>query len=282
MQVVQRKGYYYLAHTFRKAGKPTHREMYMGKEVPEDIEQLKELFFRRILMEEAFVKLAAIKRNFRKQWKTYPETVKKKILLDFSIDFTYNTNAIEGSTITKDETQELLEKKIAPRKPLQDILETIAHSKVFLDALNEKKELSEQLILEWHLQLFKETKQDIAGQVREYRVRVGEYRAPDWQDVPKLLKDFFIWHGKSKKSMHPVELAARAHYKFEKIHPFGDGNGRVGRLIIAHILKKGEYPLLIIEYKRRKAYYRALQKTENDFVHYLIKRYVTRHKEFLI
>ncbi|MBI2575512.1 Fic family protein [Candidatus Woesearchaeota archaeon] len=281
MQIVQKKGYYYLIHTFRKSGKPTYREIYLGTTVPNDIEQIKETFLRKMLNEEAFAKLEKIRKSFKAQWKRYPETVKKKILLDFSIDFTYNTNAIEGSKITKEETQEILEKRISPNKPLPDILETIAHSKVFFSALNEKKELSGNLILKWHYELFKETKPDIAGKIRDYLVRVGDYRAPDWQDVPALLKEFFSWYYKSKKIMHPLELAARAHYKFEKIHPFGDGNGRAGRLVITHILKNGGYPLLIIEYKRRKSYYRALGKTENDFVNYLIKRYLSRHKEFL-
>src|SRR3989339_748277 len=281
MKLVQKNGYYYLAHTFRKAGKPTHREMYVGTKVPAGIGQMQELFLRRILNEEAFGKLASIRKNFKEQWKKYPETIKKKILLDFSIDFTYNTNAIEGSTITKEETKEILEKRIAPNKPLPDVLEIISHSKVFFRALNEKRELSENLILEWHNDLFKETKPDIAGKVRGYMVRVGEYRAPDWQDVPGLLKDFFSWYAKNKKNMHTIELSARAHYKFEKIHPFGDGNGRVGRLIISYILKNGRCPLLIIEYKRRKTYYHALKKTENDFVNYFVKRYLSKHKEFL-
>ncbi len=281
MQIVQKKGYYYLVHTFRKSGKPTYREIYLGTTVPNDVEQLKEAFLRKILNEDAFVKLEKIRKSFKEQWKKYPETVKKKILLDFSIDFTYNTNAIEGSKITLEETQEILEKRISPNKSLPDILETISHSKVFFNTLNEKKALSENIILKWHFELFKETKPDIAGKIREYLVRVGDYRAPDWQDVPKLLKEFFLWYSKSRKIMHPVEFAARAHYKFEKIHPFGDGNGRVGRLITAHILRNGGYPLLIIEYKRRKSYYRALGKTENDFVNYLIKRYLSRHKESL-
>ncbi len=281
MQVVQRNGYFYLSHTFRKAGKPTHREAYLGTEIPDNIEQRREAFLRRILNEEAFVKLGIIKKRFRQQWGKYPESIKKKILLDFSIDFTYNTNAIEGSTITREETEDIIKNKISPNKPLSDVLETVSHSEVFLKALNEKNRLTERVILNWHQGLFRETKPDIAGKVRDYLVRVGDYRAPDWQDIPTLLKGFFSWYSKNGKTMHPVELAARAHYRFGKIHPFGDGNGRVGRLIISYILKKGRYPLPIIDYKKRKSYYHALKKTENDFVNYFIKRYLSRHKEFL-
>jgi len=281
MKIIERKGFYYIGHSFRKAGKVTYRESYLGKLIPSDIEDKKELFLRRILQEDAFIKLEKIRKNFKRQWTNYPESIKKKILLDFSIDFTYNTNAIEGSTITKEETDEIIKEKISPNKPLPDILETISHSKVFFTALHEKKSLSQGLISDWHHELFKETKPDIAGKIRDYLVRVGDYKAPDWQNLKKLMKGYFDWLEKNKKAMHPVELAGRAHYKFEKMHPFGDGNGRVGRLIIANLLKKGGYPLLIIDYKNRKSYYRALKRTENDFVNYFIKRYLSRHKEFL-
>ena len=105
--------------------------------------------------------------------------------------------------------------------------------------------------MKWHKELFSDTKLDIAGKLRDYLVKVGTYTAPDWQDLGKLLRDFFDWYNKNKATMNPVELAARAHFKFEKIHPFGDGNGRIGRLITVNILKKNRYPLLIIEYKKR-------------------------------
>ena len=152
---------------------------------------------------------------------------------------------------------------------------------MFFKAISENAELSNELLLEWHRQIFSGTKEDIAGRFRDYLVRVGGYRAPDWQDIGKIIKEFFAWHNKNKKIMHPVELAARAHYKFEKIHPFGDGNGRIGRLIIAYILRKANYPLLIIEYKKRKSYYHALTKTEIDFMNWLFRSYVSAHKRYL-
>ena len=82
-----------------------------------------------------------------------------------------------------------------------------------------------------------------------------------------------------KSKINSVELAAIAHYRFEKIHPLGDGNGRIGRLIINHILWHNKYPMIIIEYKKRHSYYKALQKDENTFVNYLIRRYLAIHKK---
>ena len=236
---------------------------------------------REILQEGAIKKLKKIRYNFNKEWKRYPESIKKEILVDLSVSFTYNTNAIEGSTITLHETEDIIKNKISPNKPLRDVQETINHSKVFFKVLNEKGELSNESILRWHDEIFSDTKADISGKYRDYLVRVGSYVAPDWQDIKKFMDRFFEWHKKNKNSMNPVELAARAHYKFEKIHPFGDGNGRIGRLIVSYILRKNNYPLLIIEFKRRKSYYNALTKDENHFLRYFIRAYLSAHKRYL-
>ena len=142
--------------------------------------------------------------------------------------------------------------------------------------------------MKWHLDVFKESKPDMAGIYREYLVKVGNYLCPDWQDIPQLMKDFIKWYNKEKKrspSIHPVELAAKAHYRFVKIHPFGDGNGRITRLIMNFILHKHGFPILIIEYKKRQSYYHALnqadKKTEWEFLKYIYKRFLKWNKEYL-
>lgn len=280
MEIVEQNGFQYLSHSFRKKGKIINKKKYLGKKIPPDVENQKEKFLRECMQEELFLKLNKIKREFNLEWNGFPESIKKKNLIDNAIQFTYNTNAIEGSTITLEETEDLIKRRFSPNKSLDDVQETIKHIDVFFKILNEKRELSLPLLLEWHKELFEQTKPDIAGMLREYLVRIGEYVAPDWQDIQKLLKEFFKWYSENKKIMHPVELAARAHYKFEKIHPFGDGNGRIGRLIILFILRKANFPILIIEYLKRRNYYRALQRDESYFVKYLIKRYISEHKRF--
>ena len=281
MKVVKYRDYYYLSNSFRYDGKVRHKQKYLGKKLPKNLEHIKEAFLQECMQGSIFKKLSIIRKNFSKEWKRYPESIKKEILVELSISFTYNTNAIEGSTITLHETEEIIKRKIAPNKPLRDVQETINHSKAFFKVINEKSGLSSKLLLEWHKEIFLDTKPDIAGRYRDYLVRVGDYRAPDWQDLDKMMKEFFAWYNKNKKIMHPVELAARAHYKFEKIHPFGDGNGRIGRLIIAYILRKGNFPLLIIEHKKRKPYYHALKKTEIDFMNWLFRSYFSAHRKYL-
>lgn len=270
-----RKEYFYLQHSFRKNGKIVTKEKYLGSKIPKNIEKIKEEL-RKETQKVIYEKLERIKKNFQEEWRRYPRTIKEKELEEIAIAFTYNTNAIEGSTITLEETREIIKDKIAPNKPLRDIKETEAHYKVFLNMLNKKEKISNKLILRWHKEIFGETKEDIAGKYREYGIRVGGYVGPDWQDVKKLMNQFI--KDLNKTTTNPVELVGRTHYEFEKIHPFGDGNGRIGRLIMSHILWCNGYPMLIIEYKKRKSYYKALNKDEDGFLNYFLRRYLAIHK----
>ncbi len=275
---MKRNEYYYLQHSYRENGKVITEEKYLGKEIPKDLEQLKwELGQQE--REALHKKLEKIKREFQTEWKRTPESAKQRELQEIAIAFTYNTNAIEGSTITLEETREIIADQISPNKSLRDVHETQAHAKVFLEMLDTPNKISKELLLKWHQKIFGETKADISGRFRDFGVRVGMYRAPDWQDVEKLMKELFQFL--EQKNLHPIELAARAHYRFEMIHPFGDGNGRIGRLIINHILWHKGYPMLIIEYAKRRSYYRALQRGEEGFVHYFVQRYLRVHQKRL-
>ena len=147
----------------------------------------------------------------------------------------------------------------------------------FSGSKNKKEDISNELLLRWHKEIFSETKSDIAGKYRDYLVRVGTHIAPDWQDVKKMMNDLINFINKER--LNPVELSAKTHYRFEKIHPFGDGNGRIGRLLMNHILWHSDYPMIIIEYKKRKSYYKALQKDEEYFVNYFIRKYLSIHKK---
>ena len=281
MRLLKRKSgskeYWYLQHSFRKKGKVVTKEKYLGEKIPEDIDKIKEAFKKEV-KQDVYKKLEIIKKNFKAEWGKIPESARKRELKEISIAFTYNTNAIEGSTITLEETREIIQDKVAPNKSLRDIRETEAHSKVFLQMLEKKERLTHELLVKWHTEIFNETKPDIAGQYRDYLVSVGPYRAPDWQDVEKLMNELIEFVEESKKMNH-VELAGRIHYRFVKIHPFGDGNGRVGRLITNYVLWYSGHPMLIIEKKGRKSYYKALTKDEEGFVSYFIRRYLAVHKK---
>ncbi len=281
MRVITRKKgnktYFYLQHSFRNQGKVVTKEKYLGIEMPKNIDEIKKNFLKEVKL-DLYKKLEKIKNNFQEEWKRLPPSAKEKELESISIAFTYNTNAIEGSTITLHDALEIIHYNISPNKPLRDVKETEAHSKVFLQMLKKNEQINRELLLTWHKNVFGETKSDIAGKFRDYLVRVGPHLAPDWQDIEGLMKNFISFIN-TNKNMNSAELSARAHYQFEKIHPFGDGNGRVGRLLMNFLLWHNKYPMLIIEYEKRKSYYRALQKDEEYFVSYFMRRYLTVHKK---
>ena len=278
MRIIKRKNYFYLQHSYRKGKMVITKEKYLGKTIPKDMEEIKEGMLKEE-KKELYKKLEKIKISFQEEWRKIPDSVKEKELEEITIAFTYNTNAIEGSTITLEETREIIEDKIAPNKPLREVKETEYHAKVLLSMLKKRERVSNKFILDWHKQIFGETKQDIAGKYRDYLVRVGNHRAPDWQEVIKLMNQLIKFINKSK--IDPVELAAISHYRFEKIHPFGDGNGRIGRLLMNQILWHNQYPMIIIEYKKRKSYYKALGKDEQGFVNYFMRRYLSIHRNRL-
>lgn len=273
-----RKEYLYLQYSFRKGKKVFTREKYLGLEMPDNIEKIRDELKQEI-ENELHDMLNKIKEHFQAEWKKLPESVKENEKEEIAIAFTYNTNAIECSTITLEETREIIQDKIAPNKSLRDIKETEAHNRVFLQMLNKKEKITNLLFLRWHKEIFGETKSDIAGRYRDYLVRVGPYLAPDWQEVQSLMNKLINFINKNSRKIHPVELTARIHYRFEKIHPFGDGNGRIGRLLMNNVLWHAGYPMIIIEYKKRKSYYKALQKDEDDFVRYFIRRFLAIHRK---
>jgi Fic family protein len=272
------ESYYYLQHSFRADKKVVTKEVYLGKTIPENIEESKQK-----LLQQAKLplnrKLEKIKQSFQVEWQVIPASAQEQTLHEIATAFTYNTNAIEGSTITLEETRLILEDQIAPNKPLRDIRETESHAATFLQMLKIKEPPSDALVQSWHRSIFRETKPDIAGKYRTYPVRAGSHLAPDWQKIDSLMAQLFRFAEDSE--LNAVEVAARAHYMFEKTHPFGDGNGRIGRLLMNYSLWRNGYPMLIVDYKGRKAYYRALEGTEEGFVRYFLRKYLSVHKRHL-
>ncbi|MCH7568844.1 MAG: hypothetical protein IIA87_05480, partial [Nanoarchaeota archaeon] len=103
MRIIKRKKgkkeYFYLQHSYRQNGKVITKEIYLGTEISKDIEKIKSEFMKKLKL-KLYKKLEKIRENFQKEWRKLPKSAKEKELEELAIDFTYNTNAIEGSTIT--------------------------------------------------------------------------------------------------------------------------------------------------------------------------------------
>jgi Fic family protein len=280
-RTVKGSAYYYLEHTIRAGSKFSRKSKYLGKTVPEDIGRLEKEFLMELKKEKWFNDFDSIGRNYAAETKSTPPSSRDKLLRDFSVRFTYDTQRIEGSTLSLRQTAQLLEEGITPSgKPVADIREAEAHQRVFLGMERERRYLSLRLVLDWHWEVFKDTKPDVAGRVRRHGVRIAGSRfvPPSPVELQPMLDDFFAWYRRSGSSLHPVELAALAHLRFVTIHPFADGNGRMSRLIMNFVLRRAGYPMLNIEARDRAAYYNALERSQlkaddEIFARWLFGRY---------
>jgi Fic family protein len=281
--------YYYLEHSIRINGKVVKKELYLGKRIPKNIEELKKNFLGDIYRQRWQPIFDSIKKGFSKEIRRMPRTAREKETESFMVRFTYDTQRIEGSTLTLRETADLLERGITPReKRLADVKETEGHRKAFYDMLAHKKGLSLKKLLQWHGQLFQETKTDIAGRIRQHQVAItgSRFEPPFPAEIHPLIREFFRWYARSKGRVHPVELAALAHLKFVTIHPFADGNGRISRLIMNFVLNRHGYPMFNIPYGGRSSYYTALERAqtkemESIFLQWFAKRYVKAQERYL-
>ena len=280
------RDYYYLYHD-SKGVKRRQYEEYLGKTIPADIKERKSNFLLKIRREEWMPKLELIHTGFEDDCAMMPKTILEKKLNTFAVGFTYNTQRIEGSTLSRKDNAILLNDGITPaNKPMIDVREAEAHMSVFLNGMKTEN-LSMNLVLDWHKNLFEGTKGDIAGKIRDYNVGVmqSKFIPPVHGAVGALISAFFEWY-ESSKVLNPVELAALVHLKFVTIHPFGDGNGRISRLMMNHILYRSGYPMMNIKYTERRSYYNALERSQTSdddmpFLQWFMKRYIRTHTNYL-
>ncbi|MGH2638302.1 MAG: Fic family protein [Rhabdochlamydiaceae bacterium] len=280
---------YYFSHTYRLGGKVRYKETYIGENVPKNLDKIRNEFLHEIYKEKWFGQLNIIKRAYSKEQRKTPASAREKNLEAFAIRFTYDTNRIEGSKLTLFETAALLEHGISPKnKPIRYVKEAESHQKVFYEMLDYKSDLSLGTVLKWHKDLFSETKPDMAGKIRPYMVYItnSAFIPPPPNELPSRLSTLFQWYSEVKSELNPVEMAGLLHLKFETIHPFGDGNGRVGRLLMNFVLHKNGYPMFDIRYEDRRGYYRALERVQTKgedgiFLQWFFKKYIKDNKGYL-
>jgi Fic family protein len=261
---------YYLIHSYRVGDKIKRITRYLGTNLSE-----KELTKLRNRAEQLIVSQAKEKSIFEfelskkqiEELRRFGKNIKISHLNNlnwqvFTENFTYNTNAIEGSTVTLGEVRKLVEKKDLPDN--NDELETLGVAKAILYTKTTKDKLSLSLIKKLHFLCFEKTK-SFAGNLREVEVvirdRYGQivHQGAPSEKVENLLKKMCDWYEKHKNKYPPLLLASLVHNEFENIHPFRDGNGRVGRLLLNYVLLKHRYPPINIRFSDRKIYYKTLQ-----------------------
>jgi Fic family protein len=181
---------------------------------------------------------------------------------NFVTEFTYDTNAIEGSTVTLQETGLILFDKIVPEgRSIREINEVQNHKDAFDYMLRYNGDINKNFVLKLHKLLMHNILWKYAGKFRDVQVYVrgAGFMPPPPEDVEKQFKHLMLWYRSNKRKYNPVVVAAYFHHVFESIHPFRDGNGRVGRLLLNFILRKNSLPMINIKYRERGKYYEALE-----------------------
>ena len=206
----------------------------------------------------------------------------------FTIDFNYNSNHIEGNTLTYGQTEILLLfGKIVGEADVRDVHEMTA-SNVGLkmmkeEALLKETPLTQHFIRTLHKTLLREdytVYRTLPGGVQtSYVIHAGQYKTrPNSvitrygdrfeyatpEETPALMSDLIDWYNDAERSgkFSPIELAAIFHYRYIRIHPFEDGNGRIARLMVNYILTRHDYPMIVVRSRKKKEYLEALHRTD--------------------
>ncbi len=192
----------------------------------------------------------------------FPKVVLSKLREYFTVEMTYNSNAIEGNTLSLQETRAVLEDGVTiGGKSLKEHLEVTNHKKAidFVDSLIRKKKITEKDILDVNAIILDRILPNVAGFYRTSMVllRGSHYRPPSASKVPRLMKEFIKLL--NKKPQNVVEYVARIHFEFVHIHPFIDGNGREARLLMNLVLMRNGYPPCYILNAERKRYISSLE-----------------------
>ena len=286
---VQKRGkkkFYYLATSYREGDRVRKVRQYLGFD-----HSKKDLKRLRPPGEKALLDKMAAQRRISDPLHTILNPTEKEALDDligggkvyvghlsdkewaaFAEEFTYDTNAIEGSTVSASEVRDILEKDNWPAERTKwEIAETYGVAEAIGYMRKTDEHVSLELIKKLHEIVFANSK-GYAGYLRSHGEEVvvadarGEivHRGAPQKSIVPLLKELARWYEQNCEKYHAVVLAAVVHNQFENIHPFRDGNGRVGRLMLNNILLKHDLPPVNIRLEDRREYYSTLRAYENE------------------
>ena len=227
--------------------KPVDGRKLRGKEISKEYQEL-------------FKRIDAKKAELEKR-RPLTQGELERLREEFLLEFTYNSNAIEGNTLTLQETALVLEGITVDQKPLKDHLEVVGHKEAFIyvqQLVSEKVQMTEKIIKDVHSLVLMDRPQD-RGIYRKIPVRIlGAMHEPAQPYlVPAQMDELIRKYQNHDNKAHLIEKVARFHLDFETIHPFIDGNGRTGRLLLNLEIMKNGYPPINVKFTDRKRYYES-------------------------
>jgi len=289
----------YLVYNSRENGRWVKKSKFIGYGhiANKEVEKKKQEFEVEIavstpsenLTKEQLLKIEQLKRAYNKKVNSLSKEEFERFEQSFSIELTYNSNAIEGSTLSLAETRLILSEGITPEgKTIREINEVKNHAEAIQFLKRYKGDINEEMILRLHSIILNSISQAFAGRYRETSVRIfgSDVKFPDARIVPQLVKNLVYWYKKNKSKLHPFELAVIFSIRLVSIHPFVDGNGRTSRLLMNFLLNKKMYPWINIYVKHRAGYLKAVRQANegryNPILEFCINSLEKNLKDFKI
>ncbi len=233
-----------------------------------------------MIIEDVLLAKKNIIKDKSKEYKDIIKFIKENsdIYDELVLALTYNSNSIEGSTLTKEETADVIfENLTLPNKDLKEHLEAKNHQlalKYLFDNVDYRFKISEDFILKLHEILMKGILED-AGKYRNHAVRILGTNVPtaNFLKIPALMKELVKDINRENKDC--IGHASQIHSRFEKIHPFSDGNGRIGRILIHAMLLRKKITPAVIKQKKKRLYYRYLKASQLKNEHKQIEEFIS-------
>ena len=194
----------------------------------------------------------------------------KRLKQNFIVESTYNSNAIEGNTLTKSETKLVIEEGVTiGGKPLREYFEAINHKEAidFIESIvKDNKEATKEIVCKINDIILTNIEQDEKGiyRLRNVHIEGASFLPPKPDLIPKQMNTYLRWLNKNKEDMNIVDFTALAHERFTFIHPFIDGNGRCARLLVNLLLMQRGFPPIIFLKTERKKYIRTLDNAHQE------------------
>ncbi len=214
---------------------------------------------------EQLLNIEAIKEHFNKKFLKLNPLTQKDCYDNFLIEFAVNTTSIEGNTINLKEADRLLREGIIPKnRTMREAYDLTNTKKAVNFLIEEKPNLSLELIERIHDMLLENIDNRKGFRNHDIHILGQPFKPSPAKYVKADLKLLLEWYNKNKKRIHPLALVTFFHHKFENIHPFSDGNGRAGRVLMNYILSSLSYPPFIISGRFRKKYLDCMNRADRS------------------
>jgi len=296
-KIIGKKEYYYLRASERKGDKVMNKDLaYLGSSIEDVkkslenlpkykneirkayktihnflesnrfIDEVKKLKLKQdLFLGEKLIGMEACKLHYLKEFQKLDSLTRQEILKNFLIEFAYNTTSIEGNTIKLQEVKKLLEEGKTPKnRTLREIYDLQNTENVFFEIIEKKDEVNHDFIIDIHKNLLDNIDKRIGYRTQDVRVIKANFKSTPAPYVKTDMNLLLKWYSENKEKLHPFVLAIIFQHKFEKIHPFMDGNGRTGRMLLNYILIKNNYPPIVIRNRYREKYLKAMRKADNS------------------